>query len=505
MSLAANLATMADTPFITLEKITARLGDRWLLADTDWQILTGQHWAVVGPNGSGKTTLARMLAGEVPVVQGRIRRHYQNGPTAAQAREPMAIVSSEQYHRLHERERQRDTMRHFSGRISEYTPAGELLENAIKERGAQAKTWFWPKAIETLALAEILAKPLTALTSSEMRKLLLARALALNPRMLILDEPFNGLDAPSRNRLNDLLSELAAAGTQMVLIVHRLAEMPEFCDHVLQLDRGRVVWQGERSYFDPDRMSPPKDLPTEATSLHTNAAHHDNGGAPLIRMRNVTVRYGRFTVLRDVNWVVRPNEHWAVTGPNGAGKTTLLKLITGDQLQAYANDITLFGRPRGSGESVWEVKRRIGYVGDDVQARYQRSMSAFDVVCSGFFDSVGLYRHCSPEQRETARWWCRKLALEDIAGSPIKRLSFGQQRLILIARAMVKSPCLLILDEPCNGLDPANRRRVLEMLARIADQEETSLLYVTHRPDEIPAVITHRLYMDRGKVVRQSP
>jgi molybdate transport system ATP-binding protein len=220
-------------------------------------------------------------------------------------------------------------------------------------------------------------------------------------------------------------------------------------------------------------------------------------------MRNVTVRYGSRIIFKDLNWTVMPGQHWAVTGPNGAGKTTLLQMITGDQLQAYANEIYLFGRRRGSGESIWDVKQRVGLVSSEFQLNYRKSLSALNVVLSGFFDSVGLYRHASLQQCRVAHQWLRRLGLTHLHERLFEHLSYGERRLILLARALVKAPDLLVLDEPCQGLDPANRRNVLARIDAIAAHSATQLLYVTHFSEELPACITHRFDLTPFSSTRQ--
>lgn len=291
----------------------------------------------------------------------------------------------------------------------------------------------------------------------------------------------------------------------MVLITHRPAEIPSAFTHLLHLEKGASIWQGPIHAFLETHamlktfMNPmiPDGVPMN--SIRTGG---DPEETPLIQMRDVSVRFGPHQVLTGISWTVQPGENWALTGPNGAGKSTLLKLITGDNLQGYANELILFGRPKGSGESVWWIKQQIGYVADDLQLRYQKKMSGFDVVCSGFFDSVGLYRSCSDAQKQTARLWLEKTGTRDLAMQLFSKLSFGEQRMILIVRAMVKTPRLLILDEPCNGLDVANRQRLLEILDVIGRSPATSLLYVSHRPDEMPACITHRLCLEAGRTVQ---
>ena len=220
-------------------------------------------------------------------------------------------------------------------------------------------------------------------------------------------------------------------------------------------------------------------------------------------MENVSVSYNGTPVLHQVNWTVRENEHWALLGPNGAGKTTLLSLILADNPQAYANDITLFGWRRGSGESIWEIKRNIGWVAPELQLYYPRHATCLDVACSGWYDSVGLYRECTSHQREIAVAWLERFGLAERAGTVIDQLSEGEQRLALLARALVKSPVLLVLDEPCQGLDAGNRDRVLQAIAEAGVQPNTSMIYVTHRADELPQNITHVLRLSEGHVVDQ--
>lgn len=497
---------MAVDSFITLDNVTVRLRDRWLLEGTSWQIRRGENWVVWGANGAGKSTLAGVLSGEVAVVQGWVRRHYEQDPILCDGRQGVAVVSSEQYHRLYQQEQLFDEFRHFSGRLNEVTTVADFLGEVLRRHGKDATDLYWSQVSEAFGLASLLGKPIQALSSGEMRKLLIGRALAAEPCLLILDEPFNGLDESSHGQLVALLERLVTMGTQMVLIVHRREEIPFFFSHVLQIDKGLAVWQGTMEEADVLwALSGGENARGEAASDVPVRLNPGEGlGEPLIQMHRVTVRFGDQLALDQVDWTMRSGENWAITGPNGAGKSTLLKLITGDQLQAYANKIDLFGRPRGSGESVWEIKQHIGYVGDELQARYQRKLTAFDVICSGFFDSVGLYRYCSEDQRQAGRHWVRTLHLKDLADHPMSQLSFGQQRLILIARAMVKGPRLLILDEPCNGLDGANRHRVLQMVETIAAKGRTNLLYISHRADEMPGCITHSLSLDAGRVAGET-
>jgi molybdate transport system ATP-binding protein len=215
----------------------------------------------------------------------------------------------------------------------------------------------------------------------------------------------------------------------------------------------------------------------------------------LIRLREVTVVYSGRRVLDRLNWCVGPGEHWAVCGPNGAGKSTLLQLICGDHPQAYANEIELFGRRRGSGESVWDIKRPIGLVSNALQIRYRKPLDGLAVMLSGYFDSVGLYQQASPAQVANARQWAQRLSISRLLEKDFQRMSNGERRMVLIARAMVKAPALLVLDEPCQGLDAPNRMRLLGMLDTIARTQPTQMIYVSHRSHELPEATTHELHL----------
>ncbi len=476
------------------------VGGRVLLEGLSWGVREGEHWAVLGPNGSGKSTLLRAVLGDVPVVRGSLSSF-----SAEEWNPPIGWVSFELHRQIIAREEARDAARWFSAQTDGVGRAGELLLEL--QPGGADRSWV-ERLVEIFALDPLLPRPFRSLSTGEIRRLMVARALVSRPRLLALDEPFDGLDEGARRQLAEALGRLAAAGLQLLQVSHRVEELLPEVTHVLALRAGRVLWQGPRR-----RVLAPRNL-RRLYGGTTERPHVERverrdaavdapvvGGTPenLIQMRGVTVRYGDKVVLQDLNWTVRRGESWCVRGPNGSGKTTLLSLVCGDNPQAYANDIRLFGVPRGSGESIWDIKKRIGLLSTEFQIAYRREASGLEVVVSGFYDSVGLYERSSPVQEASARELLARLGLRELADRDFGSLSGGEQRLLLLARAVVKRPELLVLDEPCQGLDPANRGRVLAMIDRIVATTGAELIYVSHHRDELPRCLTHRLELPGGK------
>jgi len=486
-----------NEPLITLERVTLRLGDRMLLRGTSWEIRTGENWAILGPNGSGKSALARAIQGDCPHVRGKLIRH---DPEAEGKR--IGYVSFELQEEILAREELREDERFFSGRGHELT-AGELLL-----RGKDEDPTALDRLVEILDLRPLLGHGIQTLSNGENRKLLIARALLSAPKILILDDPFAGLDADSRPYLAAAVTKLMQEGTQIILVAQRPEEVIPGISHVLLIQNGRVATAGIREeVLTPARIrrftGKAKALP-EIRLPHTlpqgvpmRGVNPETRTDPFVEMTNIHVAYGEYVVFDGLNWTVRRGENWAVVGPNGSGKSTLLSLITGDNLQVYANEVYLFGKRRGEGESIWDIRRRIGVVSPELQLRYRKPVRVREVVLSGFFDSIGLYRRPDLEQEAIADRWLEILGMADRAERLFTRTSYGEKRLALIARAMVKSPELLILDEPCQGLDGANRERVLALMEGIGERTETGLIYITHHEEEMIPCIGHILKLEK--------
>ncbi|MEO0493567.1 MAG: molybdate ABC transporter ATP-binding protein ModF [Actinomycetota bacterium] len=464
---------------IRLDALTVDFDERFALHDVDWTLQPGQHWLITGANGSGKSALAAVLAGDGDHLSG----------TLSGVPERVALVSYERQAELIAAERRKDDA-DILDVISEGTPVAEIIEDGCEDPDL-AQT-----LVDTLGLRPLMSRAFRKLSTGETRKIMLIRALTSRAELLVLDEPFDGLDHDSLAWLQDHLAELART-VPMVIVLNRFEECPDFITNVAYVDDGRlplcVERDDEQAYAElyqllhlktTDLEIPPADPASQLPALDPEA--------PLVRLTGATVRYSDNTVFEGLDWTIGANQHWQLSGPNGSGKTCLLQLITGDHPQCYVNDINVFGFQRGTGESIWQIKQFIGYVSTALQWEYTVSTGLRNVIISGFYDSIGLYSKSSEAEKAIADEWLALLGMSDRADEPFNRLSYGDQRLVLIARAMVKHPPLLILDEPCLGLDDMNRQLVLALVERICRGSETTVLYVNHREqDRVPGIGNH--------------
>ncbi|MEE4608575.1 MAG: ATP-binding cassette domain-containing protein [Desulfobacteraceae bacterium] len=491
------LTFSAQCPLITMHAVTLRKGQAHLLPDTSWQICRGQQWVILGPNGSGKSTLARAVRGDVAHVRGTITRHVpEAGP------ERIGYLSFELQEELFQRAERLAESLFFGGRSGPALTVAQLLGSDVAKQAAS-------RLFAALDVGALLDRGIRSLSNGEIRKVLILRALLQGPEILILDEPFAGLDRASRKTLARLIGASMARGVQVIMVTGRGEEILPEMTHALVIGQGRVLqWGRKEEVLTSTPASPiPGDTPAALGGIPQSAPQRtvEKDAEPLVVMDDVCVAYGHLVVLERLNWRVRRGEHWAVVGPNGSGKSTLLGLITGENLQVYANRVRLFGRKRGEGDSLGDIRRRIGAVSAELQLRYRRAVSVKEAVLSGFFDSIGLYRRADDRQEHLATQWLACIGLSELADAPFLSLSYGQRRLVLLARAMVKSPELLLLDEPCQGLDPANRSLVLALMEEIGRRNAATMIYVTHHPAEIVPCIRRVLRLEKRPVPVTSP
>jgi molybdate transport system ATP-binding protein len=485
-----------------------------IFRDFSWNVEPFQSWVITGENDSGKSAIAQALAGGLPVAS---RSASSSAETQLPDPASVALISFERQRDIVFDERYHDDGEFVEGGIDPGTSAVDFILRR-KRVGRREGEPLGPDGLEELAhrlgIESLLDRGLKYLSTGEIRKVLLCRELLREPAWLVFDEPYEGLDGATRLVLSAELDRLVnasrtdASATRVLIITDRYEHVPDGTTHVLHIEDRRVAFAGPRAEFEARGI--PKELrglgkdeaeslgQALAVTLEERALANASGAPkdePLVLMRNVTVSYAGRRVLDGLSLEIARGEHTLVRGPNGCGKTTLLNLINGDNPQVYANDVTICGMKRGSGESVWDVKKQLGQVSYalHVEYAYRCTANLIECVLSGFYDSIGLYREPGFAEIHAAERWLSVVGLASKRAEPFTRLSYGEQRVALILRAVVKQPPLLILDEPCHGLDPRHRSEVLTIADYIGRHTDSTLLYVTHDPEEVLGC-THQIF-----------
>ena len=481
-------------PIVRIESGLPMVREWQLAAPVDFVFGAGEHIAVFGRNGAGKTKLVEIILGRHPVKKGIIEYAFPS-PVRKYVSENVKYLAFKDCY------------------------GGETEQNYY----LQQRWNSWDVDDERILLS-----------SGELRKHSLSKVLGTEPCLLILDNPFVGLDAASRLVLGEQLRAIVEGGkTSLMLVLSREDEIPPFMTHVVEVkdevvlpkkrladwlaERGTETCGKEQDCSSTESCSTVKTCgsgqacgPGQAISTgdaHCNAdsptlengpsarraADNPASSTEIVRLNKVTIRYGERTILKDLDWVVRKGEHWSLTGPNGSGKSTLLGLVCADNPQSYACDISLFGRKRGSGESIWDIKKHIGYVSPELHRSFKRDITAERIVANGLRDFHGLFTKANEEEIRTARKCLERFGAGHLAGTSFLNMSSGEQRIVLLARAFVKNADLLILDEPFHGLDDENVRMVRGIIEEYCQNPDNTLLMVTHRMEELPSCIDHNL------------
>ncbi len=463
----------------------------WRMAEPiNLHIEKGEQIAIVGDNAAGKSRLVEVLTGHYPLLLNEVQFDFSPSKSSL-------VSDNLKYISFRDSYGEQDGTYYYQQRwnqhdIAEDTPkVGQLLKSNTFS--------------QMFHLDELADKYIISLSSGELRKFQMAKALATNPRILILDNPFIGLDAQTRKDFRNLLETLTRETSMLVILVlSKRDDIPDFITHVLPVEGLRLLPKMKLEEYRKQYAAIPRpelseeikdwiaDLPVR--ELKESDFYPHNGGE-ILRFRDVSIRYGERTILQPLNWTVHEGERWALSGPNGSGKSTLLSLVCADNPQAYACNIELFGHRRGTGESIWQIKKHIGYVSPEMHRAYLKDIPSIDVVASGLSDSVGLYVRPKPEQKQTCLDWMRVFGVDGVADKSFLQLSSGEQRLCLLARAFVKDPELLILDEPLHGLDDRNRSLVRQIIKQFCLRKHKTLVMVTHYQEELPDCITHSLHL----------
>ena len=474
-------------PVVHINDLNLRYRQKAVLEGLNWVVRTGEHWLLTGESGSGKTSLAKAITGLIN-NNGAVKLHF-----AATLPAPPEVYYVANWYQFKDLEGQSNFyyQQRYNHQAFEVTSTvlAELEEFGAK-KGLSLTDLERP--LEALAFKGLLQSSLIQLSSGEHKKLQLVKALWLKPQLLILDQPYNGLDKASRRNLNLLLDELPEYGSQLILISNDL-EIPYCINRFAEIVDGQLV-QHERQQLGFVTFEEIKAVPAFLAEAPITSSSED-----VIKMIDVNISYGDKHVLKNINWEVKAGEKWLLQGPNGSGKSTLLSLLSGDHPQAYANNFYLFGHKRGTGESIWDIKKRIGLISPELHWYFDPSATVWQSVASGFYDSSGLFCEPGSTKHGQVNELLDYFGLSQYKNVLMNELPLGKQRLALLARTIIKNPELLILDEPCQGLD---QQQIIHFNRLVDDlcKQGTTLIYVGHFEAQLPECIEKRILLENGEV-----
>jgi molybdate transport system ATP-binding protein len=478
----------AGSHILEVSGLSVKLSGEPVLSDINISIGPGESLAVVGGSGSGKTTLVKALAGQI----------FYFGKINFNAGERISVIFRQ--HRFNNLSNLSNF--YYQQRFNSFdADDSRTVEQELVARGATTNAIS--EVLELLGITHVRNTGLIQLSNGEHKRFQIAEALLEKPDWILLDSPYIGLDVTARAMLNSILDKLMEEGVH-VLLVTGTVDIPSSITHIATLEQGRLSALMERSSFVRSELQETVSVDvvhnTEAIRSMPSAYAYDDFEIA-VRMVDVHISYGDKIILDNINWEVKKGECWAVSGHNGSGKSTLLSLINGDNPQAFANQIWLFDKRKGTGESIWDIKKNIGYISPELHHYFDTGTECLNIVASGLFDTMGLFRKLNEEQVWLSRQWMDLLHIQRFEERMFQRLSDSEQRRVLLARALVKNPPMLILDEPCQGMDGAETREFISIVDGICKDQHKTLIYVTHYEAELPPCINNRILLKGGKLV----
>ncbi|MBP6575593.1 MAG: ATP-binding cassette domain-containing protein [Chryseobacterium sp.] len=475
-----------STQIIQISNLNFQYGNQVVLKDFDWEIYSGECWMLGGLSGSGKTTLAKIISGEIKNFEGKVEVSFDEN-----SKLPKKVLYVSNWFQFSNLEGDRNF--YYQQRYNQFAKNDTLtvfaeLNHFGKEENLDFK--LLESYLKPFGFENFKNQQLIELSSGEHKKLQLLKALWLKPQVLIIDQPYTGLDVKSRQFLNQAFDDLIQENVTLILI-NNDDEFPESVQYFVEIENGKLVHQNSPKDFSKGEERTPKSLPFFLQNNNGNRREN------LIKLEKINISYGEKQVLKNIDWEVNSGEQWLLQGHNGSGKSTLLSLLNGDHPQAYANEIYLFGRKRGSGESIWDIKEKIGMISPELHWYFDMNANVGQTIASGFFDSMSLYQKLSFDQQQQLEQILYFFDLKDDKNKKLSTLPLGKQRLALLARTLIKKPKLLILDEPCQGMDNEQTQYFNQVIDDLANQGQ-SLVYVGHFESQLPKKLSHKLVLENG-------
>jgi molybdate transport system ATP-binding protein len=496
---------MSDS-LVCFRNVTIRVPNEDPFSKISFEIKKGEHWAFIGENNALKNALMEALAGNAAVTNGSAdfpflgyKTANRNDPFFSPYRFITKITERHQFKNLSNTQQFYYQQRFNSSDSEDAITVLEYLQQIHGYRDV-------PKLgvsdmVDKMKLLPLLDKQLIKLSHGETKRLMIASALLRHPEILLFSNPFTGLDTATRTELRELINGIASRDITVVVSTS-VDEIPEAVTHIALFGKDNTITTCVKESFQPQYESRAAETLIDQAEIQSLISL---GKRPpfddIVVMKNVRIQYGEKVILDNINWTIKQAERWAVLGPNGAGKSTLLSLINADNPQAFANNIVLFDRKKGSGESIWDIKRKIGFFSPELYQYFPLETSCLEAVESGFYDTIGLFRQPDVQHVSIALRWMKLLGIKELARKALSQVSGTNQRLCLLARALVKSPPLLILDEPCQGFSEHQVKLFKALINTICAASNTTLIYVTHYKQEMPECVTKVFKLENGRQV----
>jgi molybdate transport system ATP-binding protein len=483
------------TKILSIRNATVRYLEKVIFEDMDFEWEKGQHWGVIGASGIELTAFLDTILGRTMVTKGEILRHfaekYQLDKTESSEvhsfRDLMATVSQQYSFKNKSNLQNFYYQQRFNSMDSE--EAATVVEYLQGLQIHQNGTWTIEMVLNLFRLKPLQDKSLIKLSNGETRRLAMASALLKNPKLLLMDQPLTGLDLQTRQSFDNILQEIKDSGVHVILSTNS-HEIPETVTHVAVLGAKKVKEVIERKNLLVTDFFQFQSKGFDAVLLkRLLSTKQEFGFKHIVHFENVRIQYGEKVILKNINWTINPGEKWLLKGENGAGKSTLLSLILGENPQAYANNIWLFDKKRGSGESIWDIKKQTGFVAPELSRFFPPNQTCLKVVLSGLFDTMGLFKKVNKEQEDSALDWLKMFRLEHTANKLLRQVSLEEQRFVLLARALIKVPPLLVLDEASQGMDEYQRMLFKKTIDQVCGLIPITLIYVSHYQEDVPECV----------------
>lgn len=474
--------------FVQISNLSVSYGLTTVLNNLSWTIAPDENYVLAGKSGSGKTTLAKAIAGLITAA-GEVKVEFDSSCPLLQK----AIYVSNWYQFTN---LEGDRNFYYQQRYNRHqgndtlTVKAELLHFAKKEN-LQLEDIH--EKIVAMGFEHTMDSQLIELSSGEHKKLQLIKSLWLKPQLLIIDEPYTGLDKQSRVELNSWLDELVAEGVQLIIISND-RQLPTSINRYAHIVDGQIETVQSFDEIIQDEKRVKKELPS---FLHKIP---ETNYSTVADLKDIIIRYGEKVVLNKVSWKVDVGEKWLLQGPNGSGKSTLLSLINGDHPQSYGLEIELFGNKRGSGESIWDIKQKIGMISPEMHWYFDQNATVWHTLASGFYDSIGWFIDVKFQEKKQIEELMAFFDLTEHKDQLLHTLPLGKQRLAMLARSIIKNPPLLVLDEPCQGLDSQQAKYFNDVVDELCQHGKT-LIYVGHYESQLPSCIEKRIVLEKGEVI----